>query len=317
MADANPIKPATQSHQLISRNEAIAAGLTRYFTGEPCKYGHISPKVVSGFKCVECALSRQNKKRAKERALKYPEGRKPWKKCGPGMKVCSLCRVAKKETQFSPDNRAADGLQPRCLDCCRIKNNTRYHDDIEASRKQRRDYYAKNTDRIRENSARSREKNREQLLEGKKYYYERVKNEDWYIEQSRAYREATKEQKREYDKAYCAENRERKNEMALRWARANPETRRAICFAYDARRRAATKNGATGPEVKDWSSRQQKICYWCGAKCTKDFHIDHYVPLSRGGPHEIDNLVIACPPCNLRKNAKDPYKFAESVGRLF
>ncbi|KKK96676.1 hypothetical protein LCGC14_2660360, partial [marine sediment metagenome] len=32
----------------ITRDEAKALGLKRYFTGKPCKYGHISEHRVSG-----------------------------------------------------------------------------------------------------------------------------------------------------------------------------------------------------------------------------------------------------------------------------
>lgn len=47
--------------------------------------------------------------------------------------------------------------------------------------------------------------------------------------------------------------------------------------------------------------RAHAICYYCGSKCT-DGHVDHVIPLSRGGKDELSNLVWACPSCNLRKN---------------
>lgn len=40
--------------QIISRAEAKAAGLKRYFTGEPCKYGHVAEVQVSSNGCCEC-----------------------------------------------------------------------------------------------------------------------------------------------------------------------------------------------------------------------------------------------------------------------
>jgi hypothetical protein len=40
--------------EIITRKEAQEQGLPRYFTGKPCKHGHLSEKLVSGGSCVEC-----------------------------------------------------------------------------------------------------------------------------------------------------------------------------------------------------------------------------------------------------------------------
>ena len=40
--------------EVISRKDALARGLTRYFTGEPCKHGHVTYGWVSTRGCVEC-----------------------------------------------------------------------------------------------------------------------------------------------------------------------------------------------------------------------------------------------------------------------
>lgn len=40
---------------VISRSDAISAGLNRYFTGVPCKKGHISHRSVVGRVCIECS----------------------------------------------------------------------------------------------------------------------------------------------------------------------------------------------------------------------------------------------------------------------
>jgi hypothetical protein len=39
---------------VISRESAKSLGLKRYFTGKPCKYGHMSERLVSDKKCVTC-----------------------------------------------------------------------------------------------------------------------------------------------------------------------------------------------------------------------------------------------------------------------
>lgn len=41
-----------------SRAEATAAGEKRYFTGKPCRAGHIAERLVSNFGCMECAAEK-------------------------------------------------------------------------------------------------------------------------------------------------------------------------------------------------------------------------------------------------------------------
>jgi hypothetical protein len=47
---------------IIARKEALAQGLTHYFTGKPCKRGHIATRYVSTANCVECTLCIFNKR---------------------------------------------------------------------------------------------------------------------------------------------------------------------------------------------------------------------------------------------------------------
>lgn len=53
-------------------------------------------------------------------------------------------------------------------------------------------------------------------------------------------------------------------------------------------------------------------CAYCRCKLTRkqlgksrtsDSAIEHIIPLSRGGPHSIDNIVVVCHSCNSRKRA--------------
>lgn len=50
--------------QIISWSEAKARGLKRYYTAKPCKNGHIAPRYVASFICVECQLAINPKKKA-------------------------------------------------------------------------------------------------------------------------------------------------------------------------------------------------------------------------------------------------------------
>ena len=54
--------------EFISRQSAIRAGSTRYFTGNVCPHGHIDERLVSDFSCVAC-----NRIKTKKRLKEYPE----------------------------------------------------------------------------------------------------------------------------------------------------------------------------------------------------------------------------------------------------
>lgn len=83
------------------------------------------------------------------------------------------------------------------------------------------------------------------------------------------------------------------------------------------RRRSIKKIGDVTTNQMLELQNNAKICYWCSIPLKgKNMHIDHYVPLSKGGEHTLSNLVVSCSTCNQKKNAKDPILFANSIGRL-
>ena len=43
---------------IIGRDAASALGLKRFFTGEPCKHGHVAERIVSSHGCMECDRAR-------------------------------------------------------------------------------------------------------------------------------------------------------------------------------------------------------------------------------------------------------------------
>jgi len=69
------------------------------------------------------------------------------------------------------------------------------------------------------------------------------------------------------------------------------------------RRRHARKlvNGMFVVTKKDIKAMLAKPCYICGAQSE---HIDHIIPLVRGGRHGIGNMAGACARCNSRKGTK-------------
>lgn len=61
---------------ILTRQEAVALKLSRYFTGQPCKHGHISERYTRSLNCIECLHptfeAEDIKKRKAERAALKP-----------------------------------------------------------------------------------------------------------------------------------------------------------------------------------------------------------------------------------------------------
>ncbi|MCY4531177.1 MAG: HNH endonuclease [Gammaproteobacteria bacterium] len=55
---------------------------------------------------------------------------------------------------------------------------------------------------------------------------------------------------------------------------------------------------------------------WCGASLDEGYHVDHIVPLSRGGTHEPGNVQLLCPRCNISKGAKPIEDVFDECGDL-
>ncbi|MFD3815028.1 HNH endonuclease [Streptomyces rubiginosohelvolus] len=95
---------------------------------------------------------------------------------------------------------------------------------------------------------------------------------------------------------------------AVAWARANPTMRAAIANQNKARRRQwmQTNPGSVGVSSRDWVTlvrHYHRHCAYCGGN-KGGIHMDHVIPISRGGRHAIGNVLPACQGCNLSKGAK-------------
>ena len=83
----------------------------------------------------------------------------------------------------------------------------------------------------------------------------------------------------------------------------------------------ATKRIRFPPEVRRRvSQRQSNLCMYCGIALlrlnTSQRHIDHKMPVERGGPNEEQNLQALCARCNSRKGVQSDEEFRERYGEL-
>jgi len=106
------------------------------------------------------------------------------------------------------------------------------------------------------------------------------------------------------------------------WRRAWSKRWRANHKEYISARNRGTKarrKGAIGThtaaDIKAQYARQKGKCYYCHARVGDTYHVDHVVPLARGGSNWPENLVISCPTCNMQKRDKLPHEWVQG-GRL-
>jgi 5-methylcytosine-specific restriction endonuclease McrA len=119
--------------------------------------------------------------------------------------------------------------------------------------------------------------------------------------------------------AYRAKNREKEREKQKAWVEANKQHRLEWEKAYrqrdhvksmrsdgKVRDRIVRKEAFVEPVSRDkvWT-RDNGICGICGSPANNDdWHLDHVIPLARGGLHCYDNVQVSHPLCNMRKGKK-------------
>jgi 5-methylcytosine-specific restriction endonuclease McrA len=74
-------------------------------------------------------------------------------------------------------------------------------------------------------------------------------------------------------------------------------------------RRRAFKSGANSERISRkvvWET-SNGVCHICQRPADPtNWHLDHVIPLSRGGDHTYANVAVSHPLCNMRKHARDP-----------
>jgi 5-methylcytosine-specific restriction endonuclease McrA len=103
----------------------------------------------------------------------------------------------------------------------------------------------------------------------------------------------------------------RHNDYVKAYQARNPDKTRANNQVNNARRRGAP--GSFIPEdIKRIRRRQRDRCAssWCRTKLHGLGHLDHIIPLVKGGTNDPHNLQLLCQSCNHKKHGKDPIAFA-------
>lgn len=218
------------------------------------------------------------------------------------VKRCSRCNIEKPLTEYYRQARGKDGLQGYCKLC---------------KRELRAEYRRNHPDRVKIANKKWREKNREHSRQ----YSARYNAEN--TEKRKVYRVNNRDKYAKNAALYRARHPERVKYYTRKWRDKNPANMRAMW-----QRRRARIAGAAGTHTADEISKlfekQRHKCYYCHKKLINPFtkegkgeiaHLDHVIPLDRGGRNDIGNLVWACQYCNSSKCNKLPHEWAKG-GRL-
>lgn len=218
----------------------------------------------------------------------------------------------------------------RCSRCGVERTDDRKHSwckpCVAANARERR---AANPEKARAAWKASRERNHEKALastrkwraENKEYVSEynakwRAENPDAAKAATRSWRDRNREKVRGYKKAF----RERNPESvagSIRKSRAKkPDQYREHDKVHENRRRQRKANApGDGVTPEQWAKQVEPYgnrCAYCDMVTTVSV-MEHMVPLSRGGAHDICNVVPACRRCNSRKHTMTALEFF--VGR--
>lgn len=89
---------------IVSRKSARNSGLLRYFTGKPCKRGHIAERLVSSSTCLVCAniLKKKSQKKHRNEYLAY---QREYQKLRRNLKEKSVSCSESRHRQYFEANR--------------------------------------------------------------------------------------------------------------------------------------------------------------------------------------------------------------------
>lgn len=202
--------------------------------------------------------------------------------------------------------------------------------------RKKREYYARNKEQILEKQRDSYQQNKPARLEGcKKYREENVEkvrarkakycaeNKEKVAAKKRSDYLANREQilaarkgsesVATYMREYRQKNKEKLDAQNKSWRARNPDKYKAMRQTWrdehkaervhaEGRRRVKKKQNGGTHTFNEWIDKCEQhgwACVYCGAE--GEMTRDHDIPVSRGGPDSIDNIVPACRSCNSAK----------------
>lgn len=178
-------------------------------------------------------------------------------------------------------------------------------------------YREKNREKLRQQAQARKDADRESYLQRKRDDY--FKHKESILEKQKLYREQNAELIKERKRTEYLKHSDTYKARAKSWRKNNPEAV-AELRTKDRAIRSARVQGVKYERVGVITVLKVygTLCNICGEEIDLDaprsaqagenwqrgLHLDHVIPLSRGGTHTLDNLRPAHALCNIRKNRR-------------
>ena len=202
----------------------------------------------------------------------------------------------------------------QCVECQKITGRQYYDDNAESERVRRRNYKRQRRELLRQQgltSSGNTPKNAwgavpQSVSFELTPYFRSIRNAGrlpsvaaLVMEAQRQYWQKNPEARKEHDKSWA---------QASWWLQyqINPDLR--LYHREKSKRRKAANRGQTPVQISVAAIRRRfnefgNCCAYCGQ--AGEMEIEHVIPISKEGPHDIGNIVPACSRCNTSKRSHD------------
>ena len=235
---------------------------------------------------------------------------------------CEPCSLANRwyvnERRKDPENKKKRAVEASKRRSSNLEEYKRREAISQAKRKDKKDIYdqkyrAKNRDEINQRTREYKKANPELISAQSAAYYQRNK------EKIAAYRVANREKNKAWKAEYYLRNQEKirqywedNKERTAAWRKATPELSRQNVHKRRARKLAVATEPYTTQQILDLYGTDCHICHepidLDAPRAThhkgyeRGLHLDHVIPLVKGGTDLMENVKPAHALCNLKKN---------------
>lgn len=207
---------------------------------------------------------------------------------------------------FSRHKASSGGLYPNCKVCKKLYAREERVRNKETHQVRAKAYYQANAEQVKAKRREYYEQNRESVLRSQETY--RAQNKEKVSQGKMRAKKAKPEKYKAMEVRYREKNRFAINQRLREWNARNKDKVRVWTRNAQAKRKAVPGSYSLS-EIKQMYADQGGLCAYCEGELNGTYHVDHMLPISRGGTNDWTNLAITCVNCNQRKWTKTTEEF--------